>query len=88
MHGRINAAGAGMRRSGDLHWPLAFLTDLDVDMAYRDVGQGREQDAEALNTRFSLCIQVIDAYRSAGVFSSQLCSSSSLRPLPRLAGVT
>ncbi len=24
-----------------------------VDIAYRDVGKGREQDAEALNTRFS-----------------------------------
>ena len=87
MHGRINAAGAGMRRSGDLHWPLAFLTDLDVDMAYRDVGQGREQDAEALNTRFSLCCQVIAACRSAAVFSSQARGSCSFRPLPRLAGV-
>jgi len=24
-----------------------------VDIAYRDVGKGREQDAEALNTRFN-----------------------------------
>ncbi len=30
----------------------AGIADIDVDVAYRDVGQGREQDAEALNTRF------------------------------------
>ncbi len=28
---------------------------VDVDIAYRDVGKVREQDAEALNTRFNLC---------------------------------
>ena len=87
MQGRINAAGAWMRRSGDLDWALAFFTDFDIDMAYRDVGQGREQDAEALNTRFSLCCQVIAACRSAAVFSSQARGSCSFRPLPRLAGV-
>ena len=37
----------------------AAVADLDVDVAYRDVGQGREQDAEALNTRFRRCAQVI-----------------------------
>ena len=44
MHGRINAAGAGTRRSGDLDWPYAFLADLNIDMDYRDVDQGREQE--------------------------------------------
>ena len=53
MHGCINAAMAGchraaldgqMRRSGDLDWTLTFLTDLNIDMAYRDVDQGREQE--------------------------------------------
>jgi len=33
----------------------APVADLDVDAAYRDVGQGREQDAEALKTRFKRC---------------------------------
>ena len=33
MQGRINAAGAWMRRSGDLDWTLAFLTDFDIDVA-------------------------------------------------------
>ena len=33
MQGRINAVGAGTRRSGDLDWTLAFLTDFDIDVA-------------------------------------------------------
>ena len=44
MHGRINAAGAWMRRSGDLDWTFALLTDTDVNMACMDAGQGREQE--------------------------------------------
>ena len=39
----------------------AALADLDV--AYRDVGQRREQDAEALKTRFKRCAQVMAAWR-------------------------
>jgi hypothetical protein len=43
-----------------------------------------------LNTRFSLCIQVIDWWRSAGVLSSQFSPPDSrrLRSLPLFAGVT
>ena len=41
----------------------AAVAGLDVDVAYRDVGQGREQDAEALNTRFKRCAQVMAARR-------------------------
>ncbi len=33
----------------------AFTVRLDIDVAYREVGQGREQDAEALKTRLSRC---------------------------------
>jgi hypothetical protein len=33
--------------------------DVVVDVAYRDVGKKREQDARALNTRFNLCVQVM-----------------------------
>ena len=41
-----------------------------------------------LNTRFSLCIQVIDWWRSAGVLSIQFSPLGwrRLPPLPRLAG--
>jgi len=28
----------------DLDWVFALLADLDVNMAYRDVGQGRQQE--------------------------------------------
>ena len=44
-HHRIFDAGK------DLDLATAALAELDVDVAYRDVGQGREQDAEALKTR-------------------------------------
>jgi hypothetical protein len=36
----------------DLDVAAAALVGLDVDVTYMDVGQGREQDAEALKTRF------------------------------------
>ena len=39
----------------DLDVTAAVLAGLDVDVTYRDVGQGREQDAEALKTRFRRC---------------------------------
>jgi hypothetical protein len=39
----------------DLDVTAAVLAGLDVDVTYRDVGQGREQDAEALKTRFRGC---------------------------------
>ncbi|MFT4584370.1 MAG: hypothetical protein ACI915_001900 [Gammaproteobacteria bacterium] len=39
----------------DLDVATAVLAGLDVDVTYRDVGQGREQDAEALKTRFRRC---------------------------------
>jgi len=41
----------------------AAFADLDVDVAYMDVGQVREQDAEALNTRFRRCAQIMAARR-------------------------
>ena len=34
MHGRINAAGAWMRKSGDLDWAFALLADLDVNVEH------------------------------------------------------
>jgi len=37
----------------------ALVTGLDIDLAYRDVGEGRELGAEALNTRLRRCAQVI-----------------------------
>ena len=48
--------------SDGFYWPFAPLTDLDIDVAYRVVGQGCEQDAKALNTRFSLCIHVVSPW--------------------------
>jgi hypothetical protein len=41
-----------------------------------------------LNIRFNLCAQVIDAWRSAGVWSGCCLAVLPLIPLPRLAGVT
>ncbi len=38
-------------------------TGFCVDIAYRDVGKVLEQDAEALNTRFSRCAQEIGSIR-------------------------
>jgi hypothetical protein len=40
------------------------------------------------NTRFSRCAQVIDARRSAGVWSCCCCAAIPFLPLPRPAGVT
>jgi hypothetical protein len=34
MHGRINAASAWMRMSGDLDWAFALLTDTDVNIKH------------------------------------------------------
>ena len=70
----------------DLHRTATHLAGFDVDVAYRDVGQGREQDAEALKTRLRRCAQVMAVWRSAGVRSC-VSSVALLRPLPRLAGV-
>ncbi|MFT4563063.1 MAG: hypothetical protein ACI9BW_002816 [Gammaproteobacteria bacterium] len=72
----------------DLDGTAAVLANFDVDVTYRDVGQGREQDAEALNTRFKRCAQVIAARRLAGVAFSDLCDALALLPLPRLTGIT
>ncbi len=41
-----------------------------------------------LNTRFKRCAQVIDARRSAGVWSGVSSQALTFLPLPRLAGVT
>jgi hypothetical protein len=72
----------------DLDAAAAAVAGLDVDVAYKDVGQGREQDAEALKTRFRRCAQVIAARRSARVEPSADAAALTLLPLPRLAGVT
>ena len=54
----------GVFDAGDnLDVAAATFANLDVDVAYRDVGQGREQDAEALKTRFRRCAQVMAARR-------------------------
>jgi hypothetical protein len=58
-HRRVFNA-AVRRLDDDLDGPGAAFADLGVD-----------PDAAQLNTRFSRCIQVIDAWRSAGVLSSQ-----------------
>ncbi len=60
---------------------------LDVNIAYMDVGKGRELGAEALKTRFSRCAQVIAACRSAGDLSEH-SSSGSFLTFPRFDGVT
>jgi hypothetical protein len=72
----------------DLDGAAAFAASLNVNVAYMDVGQGREQDAEALKTRFRRCAQVIEARRSAGVCSCVSSTALALLPLPRFAGVT
>jgi len=43
----------------DLDWTATFSACLNVDIAYRDVGKGREQDAVASKTRFKRCAHVI-----------------------------
>ena len=68
----------------DLYGSASAFAGFDVDVAYRDVGQGREQDAEALNTRFRRCAQVMAARRSAGVVSCATSAVRALLPLPRL----
>ncbi|MCH8227916.1 MAG: hypothetical protein IIC63_05835, partial [Proteobacteria bacterium] len=35
VHGRTNAAGAWMRRSGDLDGTTAFTARFNIDIAYR-----------------------------------------------------
>ena len=72
----------------------SWHTDDDLDLpAPRTARRSRwgrlriDPEAAQLNTRLSLCIQVIDWWRSAGVLSIQF-SPVGLRPLPRLAGVT
>ena len=77
-----------MPRATDLDLTCAAGADLDVNVAYRDVGQGREQDAEALKTRFKRCAQVMAARRWAGDGSSGVGNVRVLLPLPRLDGVT
>ena len=59
-NGRIFNA-AVRRLDDDLDRPRAPFAGLDID-----------PNAVQLNTRFNLCIQVIDWWRSAGVLSSQL----------------
>lgn len=48
-----------MRKSGHLDGAAALFTGLDVDRAYRAVGEGRELGAEALNTRLRRRAHVI-----------------------------
>ena len=36
----------------DFDGAAALVAGFDIDLAYMDVGKGREQDAEALKTRF------------------------------------
>ena len=45
----------------DLDGTATAGAGFDVDVAYMDVGQGREQDAEALKTRLRRCAHVIAA---------------------------
>ena len=40
VHGRTNAAGAGMRRSGDLDRTAAFTAGFNINIAYMDIGKG------------------------------------------------
>ncbi len=68
----------------DLHRTATQFAGFDVDVAYRDVGQGREQDAEALNTRLRRCTHVMAARHSAGVWGASVPGASR----PRRAGVT
>jgi len=44
-------------KSEDFEITLAMGAYLNVDIAYRDAGMGREQDAETLNTRLSSLAQ-------------------------------
>ena len=73
----------------DLDLASTTIADRDIDIAYRDVGKEREQDAEALNTRLSRCAQVISLYLATGGALPLLLVSCFLHlPLPRFAHVT
>ena len=66
----------------------AFTASLYINVAYKEVGKGREQGAVASKTRFSRCAHDMAARRSNGAFSSPSPTCSGLFPFPRLAGVT
>ncbi len=45
--------------SNDFYRSTTFITGLDINIAYMDVGKGCELGAEALNTLFNRCAQDI-----------------------------